>query len=1119
MNTYLTKHFSMKLQTQRGLFVRFFQSLKLSTLGKLLGMLTLLGVVALGLVACGGGGGSSGGGGGGGQMTLTPPVKVTIADAMVLDVIDVVTNGAMTMSLTRQAASESDVNPNEDTYKVEYAADTMVSMDLSDPNIDAFRLFAEDGTLLYSTKSDEGGQAIDNIRPSSALAPRASNGFSPRTEQTFVVICPADSVYYIVVVLPDDIGENDDYDVSIEVAPVTIPVDDHKNTFADSTPLPKSGNSGSIGGVIGSLEDVDVFSFTLTETKEVSLWTTGDTGTVGALYVLNNGSYPRVAGPVNGGNNGFSFSVNTLAPGDYFVAVSGALGATKSTGSYTLKILCESVASGWRFYSRARFQSGGDAIQTKTYKPDVTFDLFSLVGNDSSAKVTSPAIAVTYYRATKAAFEGRAEKVIDPSVDTVVGTSDVPVLQPGEDIRGFVQAVAPSTNGTYHYATCVPHEGNLGRQCARGDIDHPNRDSDYVTVIVDNINGADGDTAGPKIAGWHLSPGTSLDLGNTQHARTIAANTQFTFYLASCNWIRAIEDSPAATMTAYRSTDTTISEADTNVGTVMAPALAPGVCATHTFTSTTPSTPGDYYYGACAPASIGGVNNADAGRCTPVTYSDGDPGLVTITVPDPSAPSSGWYFWSRARFAASGDAIQTKTYKPGVTFDLFSLVGNGSGVSVASPAIAVTYYRATKAAFDGRAEKVIDPSVDTVVGTSDVPVLQPGEDIRGFVQAITPTANGTYHYATCVPHTGNLGRQCARGDIDHPLRDSDYVTVIVAASGADGDTSGGKVAGWHLSAGTALTEGFTEHVRTIAANTQFTFYLASCNWIRAAEDSPAATVTALRSTDAAISDDGSDTTVGTAMVRGLFPGVCATHTFTPTTPATAGVYHYGACAPATVGSVNNSEVGRCTPATYSDGDPGYVTVTVPAAGTSQGACTSGTVYTPGQFCTLAYDSKNYTFEVFSVSPFASVAEGGTLNYGANFANPAVGIISELYWNVPYVASVPFLPIRAYESSDTNYKVELGAACVSGHAYTPWEWCTYTYNSKEYFFTVDPPDSYFSGIIGDDDGGNAGACVRDAGWAAAGDSDNVDICNGEGSLSPYGVSITENANGSFTLTLL
>ena len=1127
MNTYLTKHFSMKLQTQRGLFVRFFQSLKLSTLGKLLGMLTLLGVVALGLVACGGGGGSSGGGGGGGCdgdncMMLTVGPVVTVADAMDLGVVDA-TGGPMSMSLTRQ--TESGVNPGEDTYKVEYAVDTAVSMDLSRLNGGTLRLFAEDSTLLYSTDSDEYGQAIGDIRPSSALAPRSSGGFSPRNEpQNFNVICPRGSVYYIVVVLPEGVGDgpssgdDDDagYTIPIDVEPVTIPVDDHKNSFAESTPLTISSDSATDDGVIGSLEDVDVFKFTLTETKSVTFWTTGEAGTVGALF---DSRYEQVAGPANGGNNGFSFAVSALDPGVYYVAVSGSLGATKSTGAYTLNISCQ--RAGWRFYSRARFQSGGDAIQTKTYKPDVTFDLFSLVGNDSSAKVASPAIAVTYYRVAKAAFEANG-KVINPSASAtniVVGTSDVPVLQPGEDIRGFVQAVAPSTNGTYHYATCVPHEGNLGRQCARGDIDHPLRDSDYVTVIVDNINGADGDTAGPKIAGWHLSPGTSLDLGNTQHARTIAANTQFTFYLASCNWIRAIEDSPAATMTAYRSTDTTISEADTNVGTVMAPALAPGVCATHTFTSTTPSTPGDYYYGACAPASIGGVNNADAGRCTPVTYSDGDPGLVTITVPDPSAPSSGWYFWSRARFAASGDAIQTKTYKPGVTFDLFSLVGNGSGVSVASPAIAVTYYRATKAAFDGRAEKVIDPSVDTVVGTSDVPVLQPGEDIRGFVQAITPTANGTYHYATCVPHTGNLGGQCARGDIDHPLRDSDYVTVIVAASGADGDTSGGKVAGWHLSVGTALTEGFTEHARTIAANTQFTFYLASCNWIRAAEDSPAATVTALRSTDATISDDGSDTTVGTAMVRGLFPGVCATHTFTPTTPATAGVYHYGACAPATVGSVNNSEVGRCTPATYSDGDPGYVTVTVPAAGTSQGACTSGTVYTPGQFCTLAYDSKNYTFEVFSVSPFASVAEGGTLNYGANFANPAVGIISELYWNVPYVASVPFLPIRAYESSDTNYKVELGAACVSGHAYTAWEWCTYTYNSKEYIFTVDPPDSYFAGIIGDDDGGNAGACVRDAGWAAAGDSDNVDICNGEGSLSPYGVSVTENANGSFTLTLL
>ena len=1129
MNTYLTKHFSMKLQTQRGLFVRFFQSLKLSTLG----MLTLLGVVALGLVACGGGGGSSGGGGGGDQMLLTPSGDNW--NLVIATRISQATQPAAQSESGGQgglrAQSAGGFTPTAITPGQTFTLEVDVYNDGEDASPEV--------TLTFYRSTDSTIDTADDIAGVIAIPSLEANGDTDDiVTHNLELPPPSDSTkdYVYGTCIINDETPSDNCAAS-EVASDGSVIDDVTVAIQWDWSVPSVNVTWSVASHV--LSDDVIQGWPITLRAEVANAATGFTAPRSAITFYRStdatidtsdtaiGHFTVPALSVGEDADGSITSTAPTTPGDYYFGACIPSDSSESNeGNNCMASAAVTVIDGgWNFWSRARLvRAYGDDVKTVTYKPGVSFDLFALVGNwgGGGAYAATPATTLTYYRATDAAFSARSYKGVDPSVDDVVGTSEVPSLELEEDYRTFIQ-IAAEASGTYHYAMCVPHEGNLGGRCSLDRFTSSGARG-YVTVIVDPA-GTDGDTLGGRLTGFHLGPTTSLNPGFTVYTMSIAANTQFTLYASSSNHIRATDPSPATTVTFFRSTDTIILDdgSDTSLGGDVVPTLYPGQGVDHSLIVTTPSTPGTYNYGACVPGTIGGKTNEEGvTRCTPQAYSDGDPGYATVIVPDPSASSSGWYFWSRARFAASGDAIQTKTYKPGVTFDLFSLVGNGSGVSVASPAIAVTYYRATKAAFDGRAEKVIDPSVDTVVGTSDVPVLQPGEDIRGFVQAITPTANGTYHYATCVPHTGNLGGQCARGDIDHPLRDSDYVTVIVAASGADGDTSGGKVAGWHLSAGTALDEGFTAHMRTIAANTQFTFYLASCNWIRAAEDSPAATVTALRSTNATISDDGSDTTVGTAMVRGLFPGVCATHTFTPTTPATAGVYHYGACAPATVGSVNNAEAGRCTPATYSDGDPGYVTVTVPAAGTSQGACTSGTVYTPGQFCTLAYDSKNYTFEVFSVSPFASVAEGGTLNYGANFANPAVGYIAELYWNVPNVASVPFLPIVAYESSDTNYKVELGAACVSGHAYTPWEWCTYTYNSKEYFFTVDAPDSYYRGVAdagGDTDGGNQGACVRDAGWAAAGDSDNVDICNGEGSLSPYGVSITENANGSFTLTLL
>ena len=822
MNTYLTKHFSMKLQTQRGLFVRFFQSLKLSTLG----MLTLLGVVALGLVACGGGGGSSGGGGGGDQMLLTP---------------------------------------SGDNWNLVIA--TRISQ-----------------ATQPAAQSESGGQG--------GLRAQSAGGFTP----------------------------------------------------------------------------------------------------------------------------------TAITPG-----------------------------------------------QTFTLEVDVYND-----GEDASPEVT-----LTFYRST--------DSTID-TADDIAGVIAIPSLEANGDTDDIVThnlELPPPSDSTkdYVYGTCIINDETPSDNCAASEVASDGSITDDVTVAIQWDWSVPSVNVTWSVASHVLSDDVIQGWPITLRAEVANAATGFT--------------APRSAITFYRSTDATIDTSDTVIGHFTVPALSVGEDADGSITSTAPTTPGDYYFGACIPSDS---SESNAGNNCAAS--------AAVTVID-----GGWWFWSRARLVeAYGDRVKTFTYKPGATFDLYALIGNEGdnyGKS-ASPAISLTYYRATDAAFSARSYKAIDPSVDTNIGTSDIPGLELNEDYRAFIQAIAPTDVGTYHYAMCVPHSGNLGARCSLEQFSSSGA-LGYVTVIVSPSGADGDTAGGTVAGFHLGAGTALNPGFTVHTMTIAANTQFTLHVSSCNWIRSAENSEETTVTVLRSSDTTILDDGSDTSIGTGAVPVLYPGQCVDHTLTPTTPSTPGVYRYGACVPETINSKTNQEgVTRCSPATYSDGDPGYVTVTVPGA--SGAACVSGQVYTAGQSCTYSHNSKAHTFTVKSGASDACVNEGAD----ETCANHDYSSYTSFLW-WPSDDSGQHddydLGISAYEVG-SGYRINLGGACVSGATYSPWQFCTYTYNSRVHEFSVDPPPSFWAGVTANESW--AGACVNTFDELP----NEVDVCTEDSGYvaNANGITITAESGGNYKIVL-
>lgn len=119
--------------------------------------------------------------------------------------------------------------------------------------------------------------------------------------------------------------------------------DDHGNTWASGTSL-GSNPSGSIGGQIDPAGDIDVFTFSLSSTLDVVLFSSGSTDTTGTLYRIVGSSEQEIQFNDDGGE-GVNFNIEgQLSSGQYSLHVRG-FGGT-STGPYTLNVQTSGGSTG-----------------------------------------------------------------------------------------------------------------------------------------------------------------------------------------------------------------------------------------------------------------------------------------------------------------------------------------------------------------------------------------------------------------------------------------------------------------------------------------------------------------------------------------------------------------------------------------------------------------------------------------------------------------------------------------------------------------------------------------------------------------------------------------------------
>ena len=317
--------------------------------------------------------------------------------------------------------------------------------------------------------------------------------------------------------------------------------------------------------------------------------------------------------------------------------------------------------------------------------------LSATVRNDGNGDA-SPATTLRYYRSTDATIT---------TEDTAVGTDPVGALAAAGTIAQSISLTAPSSPGTYYYGACV--------DAVTDESDTTNNCSSAVTVTV---------TAPPPAPDRNtpdlvvLSPRVSND--------SPAAGTAFTFSATVRN-----AGSFRATRTSlrfYRSTNATISTADTAVGTAAVGALAAQGTRSESIALTAPSSPGTYYYGACVAAVTGEsdtTNNCSSSIAVTVLITQQQQGVPDLVVASPSV----------------SDDIPAA----GAAFTLSVTVRNdGDGDAAATT---LRYYQSTDATIT---------TEDTVVGTDAVGALAAQGTIAESISLTAPSTPGAYYYGACV---------------------------------------------------------------------------------------------------------------------------------------------------------------------------------------------------------------------------------------------------------------------------------------------------------------------------------------------------------------------------------
>ena len=467
--------------------------------------------------------------------------------------------------------------------------------------------------------------------------------------------------------------------------------------------------------------------------------------------------------------------------------------------------------------------------------PGATFTLS--VSVESAGDGAAATTTLSIYRSTDATITtsdtlvGTVVAELATSETSSQSTRLAAATSPGTYYVGEVELTAPDTPGTYYYGACV--------DTMTGGADTTDNCSPSTRVVV---------TEPDLVMAAILVSDSSPTAGATFTLKATVRND-------------GDGASAATTLRYYRSTDTTITTADTEEGTDAVAGLAASGSSAQKAILTAPATAGTYYYGACVDSITGEsdiTNNCSSS--------------VQVTVPVANKPDLKIYAVVAVTNPFGGTG-------PGGLIQLS--VGLRNDGDAAAAATTLRFYRSTDATIT---------TSDTDEGSVEVEELAASGTTSEGMDVNAPATTGTYYYGACVdavPDESDTTNNCSpsvRVTVTEPAPDLTVAAPTVSDSGP-------------------------------AAGATFTLKATVRN--DGDEAAAATTLRYYRSTDATTIAISDTIQVGTDAVAGLAAAGSSIQSVDLTAPATSGTYYYGACVDAVTGESDTTN--NCS-SSVGDGD-------------------------------------------------------------------------------------------------------------------------------------------------------------------------------------------------------
>ena len=643
-------------------------------------------------------------------------------------------------------------------------------------------------TLRYYRSTDATITTSDTEVGTDAVGVLSASGTSA---QSISLTAPSDAGRYYYGACVDTVTDESDTtdncssSVQVDVEAPTYPDLEVGTPTVDDT-TPETGASFTLSATVSNAGDGESPATTLRYYRSTdAIITTTDTevGTDAVGVLSASGTSAQ--------------SISLTAPSDAGRYYYGACVDTVTDESDTTDNCSSSVQVDVEAPTYPDLEVGTPTMDDTTPETGASFTLSATVSNTGSGE--SPAPTLRYYRSTDATIT---------TTDTEVGTDAVGALAASGSSAQSISLTAPATAGTYYYGACV--------DTVTDESDTTDNCSSSVQVDVEAPKYPDLKVGAPSVSDDRPAAGASFTLSAT------VSNT-------------GSGESPATLLRYYRSTDSTITSSDTEVGTDAVGVLSASGTSAQSISLTAPATAGTYYYGACVDAVTDESDTTD--NCSASVQVD----VEALTYPD---------------LEVGTPTVDDTTPETGASFTLSATVSNTGDEE--SPAPVLRYYRSTDATIT---------TSDTEVGTDAVGALAASGSSAQSISLTAPSTAGAYYYGACVDtvtdesDTTDNCSSSVQVDVEAPT----YPDLEVGTPTVD-DTTPETGASFTLSA-TVSNAGDGE--------------------------SPAPTLRYYRSTDATITT--SDTEVGTDAVGVLSASGTSAQSISLTAPSDAGRYYYGAC--------------------------------------------------------------------------------------------------------------------------------------------------------------------------------------------------------------------------------